>query len=65
MSSASRTELTVSSVPGTRGMPLSRITRLAMALSPTRAITSGLGPMNVIPLSAQISAKYGSSERNP
>ena len=52
-------------MPGTSGMPLSFMTRLAKALSPTRDITSGLGPMNVMLSSAQISAKSGSSERKP
>jgi hypothetical protein len=37
----------------------------AIALSPTFSITSGRGPMKVISLSAQISAKNGSSERKP
>lgn len=35
------------------------------ALSPSAAITAGGGPMNVIPSASQISAKSGSSERNP
>jgi hypothetical protein len=56
---------TGSTVPGRSGRPAFCISSRAVALSPTFSITSGFGPMKVIPSSAQISAKYGSSERKP
>ena len=65
MSCASSAVFTGSMVPGSRGRPALVIRSRAMALLPTFSITSGRGPMNVMPSSAQISAKYGSSERKP
>jgi len=65
MSCASSIVLTGSTVPGRSGRPAFDMRSRAVALSPTFSITSGRGPMNVIPSSAQISAKYGSSDRKP
>ena len=65
ISCASSTVPTGSIVPGSSGSPAFCIRSRAIALSPTFSITSGLGPMKVMSLSVQISAKYGSSERNP
>ena len=62
---ASSTVMTGSTVPGSRGSPAFDIRSRAVALSPTRSMTSGFGPMKVMPSSVQISAKYGSSERKP
>jgi hypothetical protein len=52
-------------LPGVVGTPASCISRFAVALSPIALITSGLGPMNVSPWSAAISAKRAFSARNP
>src|SRR5579885_1982296 len=52
-------------LPGVVAMPASCITRLAVALSPMAAMTCGLGPMNVNPWSAQISAKRAFSAKKP
>jgi hypothetical protein len=48
---------TGSTVPGRSGRPAADISWRAVALSPTFSITSGFGPMKVIPSSEQISAK--------
>ena len=54
-----------SSVPGTSGMPAARISRFASALSPSRSITSGDGPMKTRSFSAQARANAGFSARKP
>ena len=56
---------TTPSLPGTTGTPALRIVSFARALSPMAVIISGLGPMNLIPLVVQISAKLAFSARNP
>jgi hypothetical protein len=62
---ASSGVVTGSMVPGSSGRPAFCMRSRAMALSPTLSMTSGLGPMKVMPFSEQISAKKGSSERKP
>ena len=47
------------------GNPALDIVSRAVILSPRILNTSGLGPMNVIPSSANLSAKIGFSARNP
>jgi hypothetical protein len=47
------------------GRPAARAAAIARALFPVSSSISALGPMNVIPASAQASANCGFSERNP
>ena len=47
------------------GRPASRAAAMARDLSPVRCSTSGGGPTNVMPASAQACARSGFSDRNP
>ncbi|MDT4864505.1 hypothetical protein D3C87_1419030 [compost metagenome] len=54
-----------SASPPAVGMPSRCAASLAIALSPNSSSVSGIGPMKVIPSSAQPRASSGFSDRNP
>ena len=62
---ASAAEPSDSRLPGSIGSPARCISARAAVLSPSRAITSGGGPMKTSPLSRHTSAKSAFSDRNP
>ena len=64
-SSASSTSSTGPGVPGTTGTSFAIIAARAAALSPIVRIWCGVGPMNVIPLAAHVSANSAFSARKP
>ena len=51
--------------PGTTGTPALIMVSLAVILSPILLIISGVGPINLIPWSAQICANLAFSAKNP
>src|SRR5579864_9375465 len=60
-SSASPSLATIPSDPGRIGTPAFFIADRAFSFSPIRRVTSGRGPMNLIPLISQTSAKFAFS----
>ena len=67
VSAAARASDTVRStpVPGITGRPAADMVSFSRALSPSRSILSGEGPMNTRPFFRHRSAKPGFSERKP
>ena len=63
--SAASASCTPLALPGTTGTPASIMVRRAWLLLPMRSITSGEGPIQVIPFSTQSFAKVEFSERKP
>ena len=53
------------SPPGTTGTPALIMVSLAVILSPMLLIISGVGPINLIPWSAQICANFAFSAKKP
>ena len=65
IASASWSEVTPPSEPGTTGMPSRLAVRLASILSPIRRMWLGFGPMKWMLCSSRISAKRAFSDRKP
>ncbi len=64
-SSASSAEATTPSEPGRMGTPAAFIACRAFSFSPIVRITSGVGPMNLMPLVSQTWAKLAFSLSKP
>ena len=52
-------------VPGTKGTPTRSIACLARVFEPIASMAAAVGPMNLIPVSAQARANFAFSERKP
>ena len=62
---ASPSEAMIPSDPGRIGTPACFIAARAFSFSPIRRVTSGRGPMNLMPLVSHTSAKLAFSASNP